>query len=115
MVIPSPPTSAISDLAKVSPHILIPERFALHLGTHIISKYSHLHKAFITVEQLRWSRIPVDGREHPHSFMRDGDEKRIVSVEIDASGGKDKLVAKVTAGISDLLGVYSVFLVPKSK
>ena len=91
------------DLAKVSPHVLVPERFAMHLGTHLVSKYSHIHKAFITVEQLRWSRIPVDGKEHPHSFLRDGDEKRIINVEIDASNGKEKLVAKVKAGINDLL------------
>jgi urate oxidase len=36
-----------------------PERFALHLGTHLVSRYAHIHKAFITIEQLRWSRIPV--------------------------------------------------------
>ncbi|KAF7373852.1 Uricase [Mycena sanguinolenta] len=110
-------------IAKISPHVLIPERFALHLGTHFVSKYPHIHKAFVTVEQLRWSRIPVPGEqgptEHPHSFIRDGDEKRIVKVEVhrlailgatitylrqvDASKGKDKLVANVTAGLSDLL------------
>ncbi|KAJ7653704.1 hypothetical protein DFH06DRAFT_524787 [Mycena polygramma] len=94
-------------IAKISPHVLVPERFALHLGTHLVSKYPHIHKAFVTVEQLRWSRIPVAGEqgvaEHPHSFIRDGDEKRIVNVEVDASKGKDKLTASVTAGLSDLL------------
>ncbi|KAJ7494866.1 hypothetical protein B0H11DRAFT_2003671 [Mycena galericulata] len=94
-------------IAKISPHVLIPERFALHLGTHLVSKYVHIHKAFVTVEQLRWSRIPVAGEQgpedHPHAFIRDGDDKRIVKVEVDASKGKDKIVANVTAGISDLL------------
>ncbi|KAJ7661916.1 hypothetical protein DFH06DRAFT_1088425 [Mycena polygramma] len=94
-------------IAKISPHVLVPERFALHLGTHLVSKYPHIHKAFVTVEQLRWSRIPVAGEqgvaEHPHSFFRDGDEKRIVNVEVDASKGKDKLTASITAGLSDLL------------
>ncbi|KAJ7193074.1 hypothetical protein GGX14DRAFT_479075 [Mycena pura] len=94
-------------LAKISPHVLVPERFALHLGTHLVSKYAHIHKAFVTVEQLRWSRIPVPGaqgpQEHPHAFIRDGDEKRIVRAEVDASGGKDKIIARVSAGLSDLL------------
>ncbi|KAJ7695785.1 uricase [Mycena rosella] len=94
-------------LAKISPHVLIPERFALHLATHLVSKYAHIHKAFVTVEQLRWSRIPISGEQgpedHPHAFIRDGDDKRTVSVEVDASKGKDKLVASVSAGISDLL------------
>jgi hypothetical protein len=41
-----------SDLAKISPHVLHPERFALHLGTFLVSKYAHLSKAFITVEKV---------------------------------------------------------------
>ncbi|KZT06105.1 uricase [Laetiporus sulphureus 93-53] len=102
-------------LAKTSPHILVPERFAIHLGTHILSKYAHLHKAFVTVEKLRWARIPItkgaEGQEqvklHPHSFYRDGEDKRVTSVELDATGGKDKIIAKVTSGITDLLVLKS--------
>ncbi|KAH7929235.1 uricase [Leucogyrophana mollusca] len=98
-------------LAKISPHILSPERFALHLGTHMVSKYAHIHKSFVTVEKLRWSRIPVgaEGQEqpHPHAFVRDGADKRTVEVEIDASAGKDKIVAKVSSGIADLLVLKS--------
>lgn len=94
-------------LAKTSPHILHPERFALHLGTYLVSKYSHMHKAFITIEQLRWKRIDVRGKEHSHAFWRDGDEKRIVEVVIDATNGKDKIVANVSAGIKDLLVLKS--------
>ena len=59
-----------------------PERFALHLGTYLVSKYAHIHKAFVTVEQLKWKRIDVNGQEHKHSFWRDGDEKRVVQVEV---------------------------------
>ncbi|KAG6879121.1 hypothetical protein C0992_005008 [Termitomyces sp. T32_za158] len=102
-------------LAKVSPHVLVPEYFALHLGTHIVSRYSHIHKVFITIEQLRWSRIPVNNTQspegaaqgHTHSFLRDGDDKRVVKVEVDASAGKDKLIGRVSAGITDLLVLKS--------
>lgn len=93
-------------LAKKSPHILSPERFALHLGTHLVSKYAHIHKAFVTIEKLRWTRIPIgeNKQDHSHSFVRDGDEKRFVKVEIDASQGKEEMmIAKVEAGTSDLL------------
>ena len=93
-----------TDLAKVSPHILSAERFGLHLATHLVSKYAHVHKAFVTVEQLRWARITVDGKKHDHSFLRDGEEKRIAKIEVDGSQGKDKLVGNVSAGINDLLG-----------
>jgi hypothetical protein len=62
--------------------------FAIHLGTHLVSKYGHIHKAFVTVEKLRWARIPaasgaVAGREgHGHAFWRDGNDKWVVNVEV---------------------------------
>ncbi|KAL4062190.1 hypothetical protein V8B97DRAFT_2088634 [Scleroderma yunnanense] len=97
-------------LAKVSPHVLTPEHFALHLGTHLVAKYHHINKAFVTVEKLRWSRIPVGapGQEfpHPHSFLRDGEDKRITAVEIEKSTD-GALIGKVTAGITDLLVLKS--------
>jgi len=96
-----------TDLAKISPHILSAERFGLHLATHLVSKYAHIHKAFVTIEQLRWARIAVDGKGHGHSFLRDGDEKRIVKAQVDGSQGKDKLVGNVSAGINDLLVLKS--------
>ena len=73
-----------ADLAKVSDYILVPEHFALHLGTHVLSKYAHLQKAFVTIEQLRWSRITVSGQDvpHTHAFYRDGDDKRVVQVAV---------------------------------
>lgn len=49
------------------------------------------------------SRIMVEGQAHPHSFLRDGDEKRFTSVSVDASLGKDKITATVTSGLKDLL------------
>ncbi|KAG2341188.1 uricase [Suillus weaverae] len=96
-------------LAKISPHILSPERFALHLGTYIVSKYAHIHRAFVTLEKLRWSRIALSANDHPHphSFVRDGNDRQTVEVEVDASAGKDKLSAKVTSGLTDLLVLKS--------
>lgn len=93
-----------TDLAKISPHILSAERFGLHLATHLVSKYAHIDKVLVTIEQLRWSRITIDGKLHDHSFLRDGDDKRIVKVEVDGSRGKNRLVGNVSAGINDLLG-----------
>ncbi|KAI9566942.1 hypothetical protein HD554DRAFT_2273203 [Boletus coccyginus] len=95
-------------LAKVSDYILVPEHFALHLGTHVLSKYAHLQKVLITIEQLRWSRITVSGQDkpHTHAFHRDGDDKRVVQVALEKTDGK-ALVAKVTAGIADLLVLKS--------
>ena len=73
---------SLPGLAKTSPFVLIPELFGLHLGAFLLGKYAHLQRAYVTVQQLRWQRISVDGKEHPHSFWRDGDEKRVVDVEV---------------------------------
>ncbi|KAL6301556.1 uricase [Sparassis latifolia] len=94
-------------LAKTSPHVLHPERFALHLGTHLVCKYAHIRKAHVAVERLRWTRIPVRGQAHPHAFVRDGEERRVASVEVDATAGKDKIVATVTSGLTGLLVLKS--------
>jgi len=81
--------------------------FAIQLASFFVKKYAHIHKAFCTVEQLRWQRISVDGQAHGHSFWRDGDEKRTTTVEIDATAGKNKLVGKITSGVKDLLVLKS--------
>jgi len=94
-------------LAKTSLHVLKSELFALEIGNYIIQKYPHIHKAFVDIEQLKWSRITVNGKPHAHSFVRDGDEKRAVSVEVDGTAGKDEVVAKVTSGLKDLLVLKS--------
>ncbi|KAG8961551.1 hypothetical protein FRC03_005272 [Tulasnella sp. 419] len=96
-------------LAKTSPHILSPALFALHLGLHFVNKYNHISKSIITIEQLKWTRIPVgpNAEPHKHSFVRDGDEKRIIKVEVDATAGKDKVKGSVVGGLKDLLVLKS--------
>lgn len=76
----TPPDDPV--LAKTSPHVASPERFALHIASHMVQTYPHIHKAFVDIESLKWSRIPVQGVEHKHSFVRDGEEKRLASVEV---------------------------------
>lgn len=76
--------------------------FALHIGTHFVSRYDHIHKAHVDLTTHKWSRIPVDGEPHKWSFVRDGDEKQTVSVVV---SGKDKknLQADLRPGLKDLL------------
>ncbi|KAG8980212.1 hypothetical protein FRB90_007751, partial [Tulasnella sp. 427] len=67
--------NTVNVLAKTSPHVLNPALFALHIGLHFVTKYDHLNKSFVEIQQFKWSRIPVGGKDHKHSFVRDGDEK----------------------------------------
>ncbi|KAH7077940.1 hypothetical protein BKA63DRAFT_275040 [Paraphoma chrysanthemicola] len=64
-------------LAKQHP-IDPPEQFAAIIGEHFIKTYSHIHAAHVKIIQHRWTRMEIDGKAHPHSFFRDGEEIRVV-------------------------------------
>jgi len=66
-------------LAKQNP-VNPPELFASILAEHFVKKYSHIHAAHASVIVHRWTRISIDGKPHPHSFLRDGAETRNVNV-----------------------------------
>lgn len=88
-------------MAKQHP-ITPPEQFASILGTHFIETYKHIHSAHITVVQHRWTRMTVNGQPHPHSFYRDGNEKRLVQADVYEGKG-----IEIRSGISDLLVLKS--------
>jgi urate oxidase len=64
-------------LAKQHP-IDPPEQFAAIIGDHFVSTYPHIHAAHVKIIQHRWTRMNIDGKPHPHSFYRDGEELRVV-------------------------------------
>lgn len=64
-------------LAKQNP-IDPPEQFAAIIGDHFVKTYPHIHAAHVKIIQHRWTRLEVDGKPHPHSFFRDGEEIRVV-------------------------------------
>ena len=64
-------------LAKQNP-ISPPEAFAATIGTHFIETYPHIHAAHVKIIQHKWTRMTIDGKPHPHSFLRDGEEIRVV-------------------------------------
>jgi len=71
--------------AKQNP-VTPPELFGSILGTHFIEKYKHIHVAHVNVITHRWTRMNIDGKLHPHSFLRDGTETR--NVQVDVTEGK---------------------------
>lgn len=101
------PLNRSADLAKVSPHVLTPELFAVHIGVFLLHKYAHLKRAFVDVERLKWSRIALAGDPtgEKHSFVRDGDEKHVARVEVAKTGTNGAMVVRLTAGLVDLLGM----------
>jgi urate oxidase len=64
-----------------------PELYAAHLGQHFLDQYPHVHTANVKVVVHRWTRMNLDGKPHPHSFFRDGQETRNVEAQVSRSGG----------------------------
>lgn len=83
--------------AKENP-VTPPELYASILGSHFIEKYSHIHVANVKVVTHRWTRIEIDGKPHPHSFLKDGEETRNVEVRVSRTEGitVNSSIAKLT-------------------
>ncbi|KAL4965599.1 urate oxidase [Aspergillus stella-maris] len=75
-------------LAKQNP-VTPPELFGSIIGTHFINTYSHIHAAHTTIITHRWTRLNVNGKPHPHSFIRDSEETRNVAVSVYEGKGID--------------------------
>lgn len=90
--------------AKQNP-ISPPEVFAAILANHFVTTYSHIHIAHISITQHRWTRMVIDGQPHPHSFYRDGEDKRVVECKATEKDGKVSF--EIKSGISGLLVLKS--------
>lgn len=88
-------------MAKLHP-VNPPELFASILADHFINTYSHIHVAHVSIKVHRWTRMEVDGKPHPHSFMRDGAETRVVEVVARRNQG-----ISIGSGIKGLLVLKS--------
>ncbi|TQV91867.1 hypothetical protein V2A60_006028 [Cordyceps javanica] len=90
-------------LAKQHP-VTPPELFAATLGAHFVETYSHIHVANIRIVTARWVRMRVDGAPHPHSFVKEGEEKRTVTARVArrGGGGGSGLGIALNSGIADL-------------
>ncbi|KAJ9649700.1 hypothetical protein H2201_001845 [Coniosporium apollinis] len=88
-------------LAKQNP-VTPPELFASIVGNHFIETYKHIHAAHVNIIVHRWTRMTIDGKPHPHSFFRDGEETRVV--EAVAREGKG---ISIRSGIKGLLVLKS--------
>lgn len=98
--------NTIHILARQNP-VTPPELFGSILGTHFITKYAHIHAAHTKIITHRWTRMTIDGKPHPHSFMRDGEEKR--NVEVDVVEGKGIDIRSSLSNLTVLKSTNSQF------
>ena len=77
------------------------EDFAMRLARHFVSEFAAVYRARVSIEEHPWQRITVDGRPHPHAFVRQGPDRRITSVTCtdDATW--------VVSGVTDLVVLKS--------
>lgn len=88
-------------MAKLHP-VNPPELFASILGQHYLDQYPHISVAHVSVKVHKWTRLQVEGKPHPHSFFRDGNELRTVEVVAKRGVG-----LSIKSGIDGLLVLKS--------
>ncbi|KAL8901130.1 MAG: hypothetical protein Q9192_000725 [Flavoplaca navasiana] len=93
-------------LAKQHP-VSPPELFGSIVASHFVETYKHIHSAQVKVIVHKWTRMTVDGKLHPHSFLRDGADTR--NVEAVATEGKGVDVRSAIAGLLVLKSTGSAF------
>jgi urate oxidase len=72
------------------------EDFARVLATHFLPDNPAVNRARVTVREHGWYRIPVEGRAHPHAFVRGSDEADVATVTAEADG------VRIESGIDEL-------------
>ncbi|CAH0018199.1 hypothetical protein V2G26_020494 [Clonostachys chloroleuca] len=93
-------------LAKQNP-VTPPEYFASLLGSHFIKKYSHIHAAHVKIITHHWERMTIDGKPHPHSFVKNAGETRNVEATISRKDGIS--ITSSIVGLSVLKSTGSAF------
>lgn len=72
-----------------------------------MEKYSHIHAAHVKIVTHRWERMEVDGKPHPHSFVKPGAETR--DVQVDVTEGKGIDISSSINGLTVLKSTGSQF------
>lgn len=81
------------------------ERYAYALATHFVDNTEPIHEARIEIEEYAWNRVSVAGKEHDHTWVRNGQEVRTLSLTVRGSG--DSRQTWVTGGLKDLVVLKS--------
>lgn len=72
------------------------ECFGLRLARHFLRENEQVTRVSVDIIEHKYTRIPVDGKPHDHSFTKSGGEKRTTSVRA------SREAESVESGLSDL-------------
>lgn len=77
------------------------ETYALALARHFVDEIEPVHGARVDVDEYQWERVRVAGDDHPHAFVRAGQEARTASVTVEGRGSEQRVW--VLSGLRDLV------------
>jgi urate oxidase len=81
------------------------ESYALDLARHFVDDVDTVSGARVIVEEYTWQRVSVNGVEHPHTWVRSGQEVRTTQVTVQGTGADQK--TWVVSGLKDLIVLKS--------
>jgi urate oxidase len=81
------------------------ESFAVLLARHFVGKYGHVKQANVHIVEDLWHRIISNGKEHAHSFVSAGNEKRVATARAGREGAEteETIDADVQSGLENLV------------
>lgn len=79
------------------PGIATIEDYGLALARHFVNDVEPVDAARIEIDEYAWQRVVVDGTEHDHTWIRQGQETRTAAVTVDGDG------EWVIGGLKDLV------------
>jgi urate oxidase len=77
------------------------ESYALALARHFADEIEPVQGARVDVDEYPWERVRVAGEDHPHAFVRAGQEARTASVTVEGRGLEQR--AWAVSGLRDLV------------
>jgi urate oxidase len=78
------------------------ETYALALARHFADEIEPVRGARVDVDEYRWERVTrADGSDHPHAFVRAGQDVRTASVTVEGRGPQQRVW--LLSGLRDLV------------
>jgi urate oxidase len=77
------------------------ESYALDLARHFVNDVDTVTGARVIAEEYAWERVRINGSEHPHTFVRKGQEVRTTQVTVEGTGEHQR--TWVVSGLKDLV------------
>lgn len=74
-----------------------PEEFGLLLCSHFLSKYPHVNKVKVCIEEHPWERMVADGTPHNHAFISTPSATRFSTIVFSRGG-----LPAITSGLKGL-------------